>query len=182
MKSIAPWLVALTLAGAVLAGCGGGGSGGSSGSTAAAGTSATGSAAGASQGSGSSASSSAQSSAQDQAPPPDYSATHLSFGAAPVNASQRASLVTSGKTTIPVKVPAAGTVSGFGQAQIDGAIVKAAKATPVTASGAGTVDLDLRLTPVTRKALAHGRSVLMYVAVDFSGSRTLQRLTVPLKP
>lgn len=178
MKSLSAWLVAFALAGAVLVGCGGSGS---SGSSAASGSAAAGSSTGTSQGSDSSLSA-AQKEAQSQAPPPDYAETHLSFGAAPLGASQRSTLAKTGVTTIPVKVPKAGTVSGFGQAEIDGAIVKAAKATPVTASGASTVDLHLRLTPVTRKALAHGRPVLMYVAIDFSGSRTLQRLTVPLQP
>ncbi len=161
MKASAPAL-ALALA-LLVAGCGGGG--GSHSSTGASRTR-----------------SKTQSKTPSQATSTDYAEAHLSFGAAPLSVAQRSTLVKSGKLAIRVRVSRAGKVSGFGQAQINGTILKVAHATPVTARRAGTVDLTLHLTPATRKVLAHGHSVLMYVAVSFSGSRTLQRLTVPLRP
>lgn len=107
----------------------------------------------------------------------------LPFAATPLSAAQRSRLAKTGRVTLPVHVDSAGRVSAFGQAELEGTIRKIAHAAPVRASGAGTVDLKLRLTPLAHRYLAGGagRSVLMYVGIFFSKSRSAQRLAVPLE-
>jgi hypothetical protein len=118
-----------------------------------------------------------------QAQPPSSSLPYeqhlLPFHAAPLDAAQRRQLASTGETEIPVRLKKPGSLSAFGQAQLGLSIVRVANAAPVE-SGGGTANLDLRLTPRARRFLAKGHSMLMYVAIRFSGSRIRQQLTVPL--
>lgn len=107
---------------------------------------------------------------------------HAGFSASPVTPGQGSRLAQTGRIELPVRVAGAGTVSAFGQAEIGGGIVRTANAAPRAASGAGTVDLTLRLTSAAQKALADGGSFLMHVAVRYSGSRTAQQFTLPVGP
>jgi hypothetical protein len=103
----------------------------------------------------------------------------LPFHAAPLDATQRRQLTSSGETEIPINLKKPGSLSAFGQAQLGLSIVRVANAAPIE-SDAGTADLELRLTARARRLLARGGSMLMYVAIRFSGSRIRQQLTVPL--
>lgn len=73
-----------------------------------------------------------------------------------------------------------GTLSAFGQAQLGLSIVRVANAAPVEVTSRRTAALQLRLTPPARQYLVKDRSMLMYVAIELSGSRIRQQLTVPL--
>ncbi len=177
---IAAFIAAVALAGAILLGCGGSGGGQVSSS----GTGATGGAAsGAKGGSKRGAAAEAAKAARSAETGPYAGTRRLPFDAITPSASQRAHLARTGQVAIPVHVRGAGTVSAFGQAEFEGTIRKVAHAATVQASGPGTVQLKLRLTPAARRYLAKGsgHSILMYVGVFFSKSRSAERLVVPLQ-
>ncbi len=111
-----------------------------------------------------------------------YNQYLLPFGTDPLSDEQISTLVENGEIPLPVRVRKAGVLSAFGQAQPGLSIIKVARAAPVTATGPGIFALRLRLTPQARKILNNGDSLLMYLAIKFSRSRTMQQLTVPLKP
>ncbi len=111
-----------------------------------------------------------------------YNQNLLPFGTDPLSDEQITALIENGEIPLPVRVRKAGVLSAFGQAQPELSIIKVARAAPVTASGPGIFTLRLRLTPQARKILNNGDSLLMYLAIKFSRSRTMQQLTVPLKP
>jgi hypothetical protein len=178
MKWVMTWL-GVAFATGLLLGCGSNGSSSATAGGPKSGT--TGEGETAATGSGSSPQEGPSASQEGPSVPSAYP-KHAGFSAASITAGQRSQLVRSGQVTVPVQVAGSGTVSAFGQAEIDGSIVRTANAAPQATSGAGTVDLTLRLTSAAQKVLASGGSFLMYVAVRYSGSRTAQQFTLPLGP
>lgn len=122
----------------------------------------------------------AESAGQSPSGAPAYNQNLLSFRAAPLSAAQRSDLQRRGITSLSVRVKKPGTLSASGQAQPGLSILKVARAAPVTATAPGTATLTLRLTPAARGILARGHRLLMYLAIRYSRSRTMQQFVVPL--
>ena len=108
-----------------------------------------------------------------------YQQRVLPFHAQSLSPTQRRKLVDDGETEIRVHLKKPGTLSALGQAELGLSVVRVANAAPVE-SAADTGTLNLRLTDRARQLLGKGHSILMYVAIRFSGSRIRQQLTVPL--
>lgn len=105
------------------------------------------------------------------------------FASAVITPAASSQLATRGALILPVAVGGPGKVSAFGQAEIPGVgIVHIADARAVMAPRAGIVDLKLVLTPVARRQLAAGRSIVTYVAVSFSKGQVIQRTRIVLRP
>jgi len=105
------------------------------------------------------------------------------FAAGQITSPAASALAHSGAIVLPVATGGPGRITAFGQAEIPNVgIIHVATARPATATRAGIVDLTLALTPLARRQLAAGRSIDMFVAVQFSRNDVMQREEVVLRP